>query len=160
MSDKAKSGISPHATRYRHGETGTRLYNIWSTMKARINNPKAINYHLYGGKGIKICDDWEVYESFRDWALSHGYAEAKTIDRIDGNGDYCPENCRWTTMKEQQNNRCNNHLITFNGITRTLSQWAESMNMSAKTLSRRIVDKHWPIEKALTTPLQAQYRRR
>lgn len=151
---------SPHATRLKHGGCGTRLYTIWLGMKTRTTNPKAINYNLYGGKNIKVCDEWKQFESFREWSLSNGYSDKLSIDRIDGDSDYCPENCRWVTMKEQQNNRCSNHLITFNGETKTMTQWAESMNISPKTMFRRIVDKKWPIEKALTTPLQTEYRRR
>lgn len=148
-----------HATRYRHGGCGTRLYNIWAAMKRRTTSPKAISYPYYGAKNIKVCDEWKVYENFRDWSLSHGYANGLTIDRIDSNKDYSPDNCRWTTMKEQQNNRRNNHIITFSGETKTLSQWAEIVGINPKTLSRRIVDKGWPIDKALTTPLMKHYQK-
>lgn len=143
-----------HATRITHGDTGTRLYNIWNTMIRRCELPSAGSYKWYGGKGVSVCHEWRTsYVNFKAWAKENGYKSNLTIDRIDSNNDYCPGNCRWISMKEQQNNRCNNHIITFNGESHTLSQWAEIIGMSPKTLSRRIVDKGWSIERALTTPL-------
>ncbi len=145
---------SRYATRLTHGDTGTRLYNIWSAMIGRCETPSAGSYKWYGGKGVSVCPEWRnSYVKFKAWAKENGYKSNLTIDRIDSGKDYCPENCRWVSMKEQQNNRCNNHIITFNGETHTLSQWAEKIGLAPKTLSRRIVDKHWSIEKALTTPL-------
>lgn len=85
---------------YKHGESGTRLYNIWGHMKSRCNNPNKKTYRWYGGKGIKVCDQWKDFTNFREWALNNGYKENLTIDRIDSNKNYCPENCQWLTMKE------------------------------------------------------------
>ena len=113
---------------------------------------------LPGGKGINVCEAWSEYEQFRSWSLENGYNDSLTLDRIDGDKGYTPENCRWVSMKVQQNNRCNNHLLTFNGETLTLSLWAERIGMKPKTLSRRIVDKKWSIERALTTPLDVSKR--
>lgn len=97
----------------KHGESHTRLYRVWSGMRERCNNPKNISYKFYGARGIRVCDEWNnSYETFRDWAESSGYdwnapRGACTIDRINVNGDYCADNCRWITMYEQNQNRRN-----------------------------------------------------
>lgn len=88
-----------------HGGKGTRLYNIWKNARQRCRNPKATDFKLYGGRGITFCTEWDDFANFKEWALRNGYTDELTLDRIDPDGDYCPENCRWATWKEQRHNQ-------------------------------------------------------
>jgi hypothetical protein len=129
------------------------LYNIWKLMKQRCYNPKSKSYRYYGGRGVIIDDNWVYdYMNFKQWAESNGYENGLTIDRIDVNGNYCPENCRWITMKEQCSNRRSNRFITYNGKTQTLSQWAEETGINLRTIKSRVDIRGWSIEQALSTP--------
>lgn len=112
-----------------HGEYKSKLHNVWGGMIQRCTNPKHQYYALYGGRGIQVCKEWRSYVAFRDWAVSHGYKEGLTIDRIDSNGDYCPSNCRLVTMREQQLNRRNNVRFVYDGETLTMSQLIERYNL-------------------------------
>ena len=115
-----------------------RLYCIWSKMRQRCLKPYCEAYKDYGGRGITICKEWEDFNNFRDWALSNGYRDDLTIDRIDNDGNYEPSNCRWATMLQQQNNKRNNRLLTYNGITMTFSDWARELGIENSTLYQRL----------------------
>jgi len=135
----------------KHGQSNTKLYFVWNSMRQRCRNYKTINYKNYGEKGITYCKEWEEFEPFYDWALKNGYREGLSIDRIDVNGNYEPSNCRWVTMKIQQNNRSNNRLIEWNGKQQTVSQWSDELGISYKTIESRINTYGWSVEKTLTT---------
>lgn len=134
----------------KHGCCYERVYNSWRGMKERCYNEKNSEYKHYGGKGVKVCSEWQEFIPFYQWALANGYAENLTIDRIDNDGNYEPSNCRWATNKEQQNNKSNNRLITYKGETKTLAQWAETTGIAYYTLWHRINKYHWSIEEAFT----------
>ena len=133
-----------------HGMSHTRLYHIWNAMRQRCENPNAISYKYYGGKGISVCSEWKNFNNFCSWALQSGYAENLTIERKNSDGNYEPSNCKWATNKEQQNNTSYNRLITHRGETLNITQWAEKIGISRFTLYNRI-RRGWDIEKALTT---------
>lgn len=122
----------------KHGKCGTRLYNIWFLMRQRCNNPKASHYKRYGGRGIKVCDEWSNdFPSFEAWALANGYADNLTLDRINNNGNYEPSNCRWTDIPTQMVNRHNTRWETINGETHTLKEWAEISGINLRTIQSR-----------------------
>lgn len=135
-----------------HGGRKTRLYEIWYNMRQRCYNSNIESYKNYGGRGIIVCNEWKNdFVSFRDWALSNGYTESLTLDRIDVNKNYCPENCRWVSQLMQQNNRSNNHYITYNNQNKTLAEWARELNFTYKMLEHRI-NRGWTVEEAFTIP--------
>lgn len=129
------------------------VYDIWYTMLRRCENPNNSAYKYYGGRGIAVCEEWHDVQVFIDWALANGWKRGLTIDRIDNDGNYEPSNCRWATPKEQARNRRSNHLIAFNGKTQCLTDWAEETGVKWQTLVSRIDTLHWPIERALTEPV-------
>ena len=139
-------------TNLQHGESYTRLHSVWSAMKNRCTNPNDPAYKHYGARGIRVCHRWLDYKAFSRWAKSHGYADNLTIERIDVNGNYEPGNCRFVTKKEQAWNRRTSRIITYNGKTQCLEQWAKEIGISSGTLSSRINRQHWSIKHALEEP--------
>jgi hypothetical protein len=137
----------------------SRLYHTWNGIRNRCNNSTACEFEKYGGRGIKICEEWHTFEPFMEWALSHGYQDDLTIDRIDNNGDYSPDNCRWITFKEQQRNKSNNINLTYNGETHILMEWSEKTGIKYPTLQGRY-KRGWSTEKILTTPVNERYSHR
>lgn len=102
---RRENGVNHATSMTKHGQHDTRLYRIWNTMKNRCQNPKVHNYFRYGERGINVCPDWQEFTPFYEWSMANGYQENLTLDRIDNFKGYSPENCRWVTMKEQQNNK-------------------------------------------------------
>lgn len=101
---------------YRHGQKHTRLYDIWCGIKYRCDNSNATRFENYGGRGITYCDEWREFEPFYEWAISHGYNDELTIERINNDGDYSPDNCRWATYHEQAINRRPGAYIRNRGV--------------------------------------------
>lgn len=138
----------------KHGGRKDRLYLVWMDMRRRCNDPKDKNYFRYGGRGIKVDDAFKEYADFKAWAYANGYDDkAKhgdcTIDRIDVNGNYSPDNCRWVDLVVQANNRRNNAFITYNGKTMTRKQWEDELGFRHGLLANRI-RLGWSVERMLT----------
>lgn len=138
-----------------HGDTDSKLYNVWCAMKRRCYNPRVKEYPLYGGRGITVCDEWrENYASFMDWSINNGYDKTLprgkcTLDRIDNNGNYSPDNCRWVDQKTQMNNVGYNHYETYEGETHTIAEWADLYNIPYAKLLQRLTRYGYDIGKAL-----------
>lgn len=150
-------------SRKTHGKTHSRLYPIWTSMKQRCNNQNYPQFYLYGGRGIGYCAEWEDFEPFQEWAYSHGYDENAprgqcTLDRIDNDGNYSPENCRWVTAKKQATNRRDNDMVSAFGKTQTISEWADEYGINYFTLWSRIIELKMEAEKALTFDKSARYK--
>lgn len=143
-----------------------RLRQIYYDMKTRCYNTKSKHYKWYGARGIKVCSEWLASETvpsvdrgrpcskgwlaFEEWALSNGYTDELTLDRIDVNREYSPENCRWTTMKEQANNKTKGcHNITYRGQTKNLLEWAKELNIPYSSLWVKMKQNDWKLEKVL-----------
>lgn len=132
------------------------LYKIWRGMHARCKYSGVKSYHRYGGRGIKVCSEWEDYETFKTWALTNGYEEGLSIDRIDNGKGYQADNCRWVSQKQQMRNTDSNRNITYNDQTKCLIEWAEVKGISPDTLAKRLDKYNWSIEKALNTPVRGK----
>ena len=141
----------------KHNDWHNRVYKIYHAMLTRTTNPNYPEYKNYGGRGITICNEWlgeNGYKNFKEWALENGYCDDLTIDRIDVNGNYEPSNCRWITRKEQADNTTRTIRSTYNNQTKTLSEWAKTLDINRMTLYCRIFSYGWDIEKALSTPIK------
>lgn len=139
----------------KHGQSRTRLYRVWCDMRKRCEDKKQPNYKDYGGRGISVCIEWQKYEAFYEWAKNN-YSPGLTIDRIDNNGNYEPLNCKWATRNEQSRNTRRNVLISFNGTTICLRDWATKLGISYNGLRRRI--NNWSVERALTEPVGFKFK--
>lgn len=134
-----------------HGHSNCKLYGVWNSMKARCYNKNNHAYNCYGGRGIKVCDEWiNSFESFFNWSTANGYEDNLTLDRIDVNGDYSPDNCRYVTYLTQANNTRQNLLIEYNGIRKTLSDWCRECGIKCSTASARL-KRGWDFYRMITT---------
>lgn len=137
-----------------HGMRYTRLYSIWTGMKGRCLCPKINSYARYGGRGIEVCAEWKKFIPFMEWALVNGYSDNKELDRQDGAKGYYPNNCRFTTKKQNCRNKDDNFLLTAFSETKCLIDWVEDdrCKCSYQTLWKRLRSYGWIPEKAITTP--------
>lgn len=152
------------SSKSKHGLSHSRIWGKWRGMIRRCENPNHHQYKNYGGRGIKVCDEWHSLEKFAEWAFSKGFDDSKgrydcTLDRIDVNGDYCPENCRWISTKENCNNKTNNLWLEYNGERHTLQEWSDITGVKRSTIKYRITH-GWPIKDALLLEPEYAYRTR
>lgn len=133
--EQAIINVSKH---HSHKQSGTRLYHIWQGIRKRCNDKNSPCYDRYGGRDIKVCAEWnDSFEPFYEWAINNGYSDDLSIDRIDNNGNYEPDNCRWATNQEQSRNRRSNINITIGNATKTLTEWCEIFDMEYKIVVAR-----------------------
>lgn len=138
-----------------HNKSKTKEYSIWINMKRRCFDPKNTGYQYYGAKGITVCDRWLGKKGFINFLSDMGECPTPnhSIDRINVNGNYCPENTRWATLEEQARNRTDNRFITYKGKTQTLVEWTEELGIRFATLAGRL-NKGWSVEKTFETPVK------
>lgn len=141
-------GINKHE---QHGQSRTKLYKTWVNMKTRCNNKKDAHYLKWGGRGICVCEEWADYKAFHVWAMGSGYADGLTIDRIDNDGNYTPNNCRWTTHKIQSNNTRRTVRVTLDGKSDSLMGWCDNLGIDKSTIRNRLY-RGWDHERMLTQP--------
>lgn len=149
MRDRAREANTTHGETIGRHNNKRKLYNVWCAIKSRTSNPMTAHYANYGGRGIRMCDEWfNFYATFRQWAESHGYTEGLTIERIDVNGNYEPSNCKWITQKEQSRNKTNS--IIYNG--EIASEASVRLGGSKTLVASRLRFYNWTIERAFTQP--------
>lgn len=149
--EKAKERHTVHGGKY------TRLYRVWAGMKGRCEKETNPAYYNYGGRGIRVCDDWHNFAVFREWAINNGYDETAqhgecTLDRINNNKNYEPSNCRWITMREQANNKRTNRFVEFQNETKTIAEWSKIIGISENLIMQRL-NRGWTSNAALLTPI-------
>lgn len=141
----------------KHGRSGSPTYHVWHSMKRRCYDPNREGFHRYGGRGLTYCARWEKFENFlKD--MGEKPSRSCSLERIDNNKGYTPSNCRWATAKEQARNRSDNKLVTFNGKTACVMEWAERLGMPFTTLSNRLL-RGWTVQRAMTQLVQPKRKR-
>jgi hypothetical protein len=150
-------GCWKHEARAKHHLCEHRIYSIWKGMKRRCKDVNLGDYAYYGGKGIKVCDEWiNNVQAFYNWAIANGYSDELTIDRIDNSKGYEPSNCRWATTKQQAFNTTRNRYVTYRGETKTITEWAMELGFTYGLIRKRLSN-GWSVEKALETPIMQEY---
>lgn len=140
--------------KYENSKVGYSIYSAWNSMVRRCTNPKDHKYYRYGARGIIVCDEWkDNYENFYNWSIQNGYKLGLSLDRINNDGNYEPNNCRWTTRKVQQRNMCRNKLITYKNQTHCLSEWCELLGLPYNPILKRLLYQGYSVEKAFETPI-------
>ena len=143
--------------RITHNMTNTKIYRAWNSMKGRCYNKNNRAYKNYGGRGIDVCKEWlDDFMNFYNWSMENGYSDELSIDRIDNNKGYCPENCRWATIEQQQNNRRGVHKIEYNGETHSPAEWSRIIGISETTIKNRLYKQGMSVEEALM-PVDRRY---
>lgn len=144
----------------KHGHSHTRMYKLWTDMKQRCYNPNTISYSYCGGRGIQVCDDWKnSFQSFADWAFSCGYGDNLTIDRIDNDKDYCPENCRWVTLQFQERNKRTTYFAEHHGEQIPVAILCEELNLPVQVIYHRVL-RGSSLEEAVTKPINYRSKER
>lgn len=138
--------VHEQKTAFKHGMTGTVLHNRWLNMKSRCYNPRNKRYDRYGGRGIFVCDEWLDFQNFYDWAISNGFSEELSLDRIDNDKGYSPENCRWATPRQQANNTRRNVFVEYMGQRKTVAEWCRELGLDKRTVYSRMEYKTDPEE--------------
>lgn len=155
---KVETAAKTHTIHGDNSKSGrSRLYRIWSSMRGRCLNPSNDAYANYGGRGITICKEWDEFLIFKEWALQNGYNDTLTIDRIDVNQNYCPQNCRWISRKAQATNKRSNRYITYQDECYTIAEWAELKGMPYSLLYKRL-KLGWDVARAIETKSLAKSR--
>lgn len=148
---KSSCGCSPFLKTHGLSKSNKRLHWVWASMVQRCENPSNKDYPNYGGRGITVCPDWRRdFACFYGWAAASGYRPGVTIERVDVDRGYCPENCTWVKNERQCLNQHNSMMITFRGKTQHLSDWARETGIGYKTLRGRLTQYGWDVERALT----------
>lgn len=150
-------GCIPKGHKVEHGMSNTRIYNIWSHMRRRCKDKKREDYSRYGGKGITVCNEWESFSAFYEWAMANGYKDILTIDRIDNEKGYSPENCRWVDIYAQaQNRRCCLY-YEKDGDIKTLAEWCRELELDYHLIYCRI-RRGWSFDRAISEPIHIEKR--
>ena len=157
LHNEINSEFGKRKSHFIHGESKTNLHKIWQGMIQRCHNPKNPAYSYYGGRGIFVCPEWHDYTIFSKWAHDNCYVDGLSIERIDNDLEYSPDNCKWIPRSEQSKNRRSVLKYEYNGATKTLREWGEEVGIKPKILWSRI-HSGWTIERALTQPVRDLYR--